>query len=95
MNFHVVKYDDLIVNPESEFRQLANFCDLNIKNMEHNLQAMQQDSQAKNEALSRKTLSKFKRSLKDEEVKSLRHIFSLMNVPQIDDFDKVFKLFTK
>lgn len=95
VNFHVVKYDDLIANPESEFRQLANFCDLNIKNMEHNLQAMQQDSQAKNEALSRKTLSKFKRSLKDEEVKSLRHIFSQMNVPQIDDFDKVFKLFTK
>ena len=95
VNFHVVKYDDLIANPESEFRQLANFCDLIIKNMEHNLQAMQQDSQAKNEALSRKTLSKFKRSLKDEEVKSLRHIFSQMNVPQIDDFDKVFKLFTK
>ena len=95
INFHVVKYDDLIANPENEFRQLAQFCGLPMTNITKHLQAMEQDSQAKNEALSREKLKKFKRTLTDEEIQILDQIYAKFNLPQINDFDNVFKLFTK
>ena len=96
VNFHVVKYDDLMANPESEFRQLAHFGGLQMTNIAKHLQAMEQDSQAKNEALNREKLKKFKRSsLTPKEIQILDQIYTKFNLPQINDFDNVFKLFTK
>ena len=99
INDHIVKYEDILNNPRKELEKIVSFLGRDKDNIDYTtcLEAMNKDSQAQSEDLSKEKLAAFKQKnpVTPELVNKIDNCFQEYGLPPSKNFDDVFRRTTE
>ena len=91
VDFHVVSYEELVLNPRQEMKKLLDHCKMPLDNIQGSIEAMEKDSQRNSIFSKDNHKSSRPKEFNDAQVQTINHILGQFGLPELDKYREAFK----